>query len=75
MLEREAELAAIAGLLRSGAGTAVIEGAAGIGKSSLLDVACREADASGYVVVRARGSVDDPRSDARCIGHECRSGR
>lgn len=55
LLERDRELAAIEALLERG-GVLVIEGGAGIGKTSLLDRACRRADALGREVLRARGS-------------------
>ncbi len=61
LLEREAELAQIGGALRIAAagsgGIALIEGAPGIGKSSLLGAAAELAEAEQMVVLRARGGV------------------
>jgi DNA-binding CsgD family transcriptional regulator len=61
LLEREAELEQIGGALRTaaaGSGAIVmIEGAAGIGKSSLLGAAAELAEAEGMVVLRARCGV------------------
>jgi hypothetical protein len=60
-MEREAELEQIGDALRSavaGSGrTVLIEGAAGIGKSSLLGAAAELAEATGMTVLRARGGV------------------
>ena len=55
LLERDRELAAIEAVLGRG-GVLVIEGGAGIGKTSLLDAACRQAAGLGCEVLRARGS-------------------
>ncbi|HTU13752.1 MAG TPA: AAA family ATPase [Solirubrobacterales bacterium] len=61
LLERRAELEVIADQLdqaRNGFGSlTVIEGAAGIGKTSLLREACVMAEASGFDVMRSRGGV------------------
>ena len=61
LLEREAELKQIGDALRiSAAGSGrivVIEGAPGIGKSSLLDEAAEFAEAERMAVLRARGGV------------------
>ena len=61
LLEREAELEQIGGALgRAAAGSGgivVIEGAAGIGKSSLLAETVQLADAAGMTVLRARGAA------------------
>ena len=61
LLEREAELAQIGGALRIAAagsgGIALIEGAPGIGKSSLLGAAAELAEAEQMMVLRARGGV------------------
>ena len=61
LLEREAELEQIGGALHlaaAGSGAIVtIEGAAGIGKSSLLGAAAQLAKAEGMVVLRARCGV------------------
>ena len=54
--ERERELAAVEVLLERRGGVLVVEGRAGIGKTSLVEVACSRADELGYEVVRARGS-------------------
>ena len=60
LLEREAELARVAGLLDEaghGAGAVVVvEGPAGIGKSELLAAVGAGARARGFAVVSARGS-------------------
>ena len=56
LLERECELAAIEVLLERGGGVLVVEGRAGIGKTSLVEAACRRAGERGHEVVRARGS-------------------
>jgi DNA-binding CsgD family transcriptional regulator len=53
--ERERELAAIEVLLRRG-GVVLVEGRAGIGKTSLVEAACSGADALGQEVLRAWGS-------------------
>lgn len=59
LLERDAELADLAGMVelaRGGAGRAVIiEGEAGIGKTALLDEACSRGSAAGMTVLRGRG--------------------
>ncbi|MBV9354741.1 MAG: AAA family ATPase, partial [Chloroflexi bacterium] len=55
LLERQSELATIEVLLDRG-GVLIVEGRAGIGKTSLVDVACRRADAREYEVLSARGS-------------------
>jgi DNA-binding CsgD family transcriptional regulator len=61
LLEREAELDEISRTLRGAAAgsgrIAVIEGAAGIGKSSLIGEAAQLADAAGMTVLRARGAA------------------
>ena len=61
LLEREAELEQIGDALRTAAAGSgrilVIEGAPGIGKSSLLDGAAELADAERMTVLRARGGV------------------
>src|SRR4051794_28905756 len=61
LLEREAEMAEIGGGLDAAAAgggrVIVIEGAAGIGKSTLMDEAAAHAEARGMVVLRARGSI------------------
>jgi DNA-binding CsgD family transcriptional regulator len=56
LCEREHELAAVEVLLGRRSGVLVVEGRAGIGKTSLIEVACSRADGLGYEVVRARGS-------------------
>src|SRR5579884_648204 len=55
LLERERELAAVEVLLERG-GILVVEGRAGIGKTSLVEVACRRAEERGHETLRARGS-------------------
>jgi DNA-binding CsgD family transcriptional regulator len=55
LLEREQELAAVEELLAAG-GSLVVEGGAGIGKTSLVDTACRRAGDLGYEILRGRGS-------------------
>ena len=54
--ERERELAAIDALVERGGGVLLVEGRAGIGKTSLVEAACSRADALGQEVLRARGS-------------------
>jgi len=56
LVEREHELATITGLLGSGGGVLVVEGRAGIGKTSLLGEALEHAAGLGYDVLWARGS-------------------
>ncbi len=60
LLEREAELAALDGLLAAGRAAAgrllLVEGHAGIGKTALLEVAVARARAGGMTVMRARAS-------------------
>ena len=53
--ERERELAAVEVLLTRG-GVLLLEGGAGVGKTSLVEVACSRAAELSYEVVRARGS-------------------
>lgn len=55
LLERDGELAAIDAVLASG-GILVVEGGAGIGKTTLLDVAAERAQGRGREVLRGRGS-------------------
>lgn len=55
LVEREGELAAVDELLERG-GVVLIEGGAGIGKTALLEAACRRATGVGREVLRARGS-------------------
>ncbi|HZB97028.1 MAG TPA: AAA family ATPase [Candidatus Sulfotelmatobacter sp.] len=55
LLEREAELAAIQAVACE-SGIIVVEGGAGIGKTSLLTAACERAAEGGRDVLRARGS-------------------
>ncbi|HEY2657787.1 MAG TPA: AAA family ATPase [Solirubrobacteraceae bacterium] len=55
LLERERELAAVDELLKRG-GAVLVEGRAGIGKTALVDTACRRAAEAGHEVLRARGS-------------------
>jgi DNA-binding CsgD family transcriptional regulator len=56
LLERERELAAIDELLDRRAAALLVEGGAGIGKTSLVEAACLRAAAKGMEVLRARGS-------------------
>jgi SnoaL-like polyketide cyclase len=56
LLEREGELAAVEALLDRGGGVLVVEGGAGVGKTALLEVACRRGARLGMNVLRARGS-------------------
>ena len=56
LLERERELAAVERLLARGGAVLTIEGGVGIGKTSLLEAACRCAAGLGHEVLRARGS-------------------
>ena len=54
--ERERELAAVEVLLEHRGGMLLVEGRAGIGKTSLVEVACLRAAELGHEVIRARGS-------------------
>ena len=54
--ERKRDLAAVEELLEHRGGVLLIEGGAGIGKTSLVEAACSRADELGHEVVRARGS-------------------
>jgi DNA-binding CsgD family transcriptional regulator len=55
LLERERELAVLDALLEDG-GAVVVEGGAGIGKTSLVEQGCRGAWPRGRRVLRARGA-------------------
>ena len=55
LLERERELEAIEGVLDRG-GVLILEGGAGIGKTSLVNTACERGTAAGQEVLRGRGS-------------------
>lgn len=55
LLEREREMAAIRTVLKRG-GVLLVEGGAGIGKTSLLGAATERAARTGHAVLRARGS-------------------
>lgn len=55
LVERDGELAAVTAVVESG-GALVVEGGAGIGKTSLLGPACERPARAGYEVLRARGS-------------------
>lgn len=61
LVERDSELGqiddAIAAALTGDGGVLVVEGPAGIGKTSLLDEAARRASASGMTVVSAQGAA------------------
>jgi tetratricopeptide (TPR) repeat protein len=54
--EREHELAAVEELLERRGRMLLLEGRAGIGKTSLVEVACSRAAELGHAVLRARGS-------------------
>jgi DNA-binding CsgD family transcriptional regulator len=56
LLERGAELLALEALLDAEGGVVLIEGRAGIGKTSLLENAAQRATARGWDVLSARGS-------------------
>jgi AAA ATPase domain len=56
LVERERELAAIDALLERGGGVLVVEGGVGVGKTSLVDAACRRAQDAGRDTLSARGS-------------------
>ena len=56
LLEREGELAAVEELLGRGGGPLMVEGGVGVGKTSLVEAACRRAEWLGYEVLLARGS-------------------
>ena len=56
LLERDRELATIGARLSEAGGVLVVDGGAGIGKTSLLDAACARAAETGFEVLRARGS-------------------
>jgi chromosomal replication initiation ATPase DnaA len=56
LVERERELAAIDALLEQGGGVLVVEGGVGVGKTSLVDAACRRAQDAGRDTLSARGS-------------------
>jgi DNA-binding CsgD family transcriptional regulator len=55
LFERESEVAALEVLLERG-GILVVEGGAGVGKTSLVDEACRRAEGRGLEILRGRGS-------------------
>ncbi|MBV9325101.1 MAG: alpha/beta hydrolase fold domain-containing protein [Chloroflexi bacterium] len=55
LLERERELAAVQQLIEHGGGVLLVEGRAGVGKTSLLDAAARNAREADWNVVQARG--------------------
>jgi predicted ATPase len=56
LLERERELEAVEELLNRRSGALAIEGGVGIGKTSLVQAACRRARELDYQVLSARGS-------------------
>jgi DNA-binding CsgD family transcriptional regulator len=56
LLERERELAAVEVFLGRGEGLLLVEGGLGLGKTSLVEAACRRAGVLGYLVLRSRGS-------------------
>src|SRR5258708_38138229 len=55
LLERERELEAIEVVLDRG-GVLILEGGAGIGKTSLVNTACERGTAAGQEALRGRGS-------------------
>jgi hypothetical protein len=55
LLERERELAAVEELLAGGGAALVVEGGAGVGKTALMEAACRRAADMGRDIFRARG--------------------
>jgi len=56
LLERQRELSAIESWLQHHGRLLLVDGGAGLGKTSLVDAACRRADELGYQVLRSRGS-------------------
>ena len=56
LLERERELAAVERLLERKGAVLVVEGGTGVGKTSLVEAACRLASGLGHEVVSARAS-------------------
>ena len=56
LLERERELRAVEASLKRRDGVLVVEGGAGLGKTSLVEAACQRAEELGYEVLRSRGS-------------------
>ena len=56
LLERERELAVVEELLARRSGALAIEVGIGVGKTSLVQAACRRAQERGYEVLSARGS-------------------
>jgi predicted ATPase len=56
LVERERELAAVEALLEGRGALLLVEGGAGIGKTSLIEVGCRRAEELGYEILRSRGS-------------------
>jgi hypothetical protein len=65
LLERESELVAVEEQLGRGSGMLAIEVGAGIGKTSLLEAACRAAQKLGYEVLKGRGSELEADFDIR----------
>ena len=57
LLERERELAAVEELLGRRSDVLIIEVGAGIGKTSLVQAACRRSRELGYDVLSAKGSA------------------
>jgi DNA-binding CsgD family transcriptional regulator len=57
LLERERELAAVEELLRRRSGLLIIEVGVGIGKTSLVQAACRRSEELGYDVLSANGAA------------------
>ena len=72
LVERDGEIAAIEAFLRDIAagrgGVALVEGAAGVGKSALVDEARRRAKTAGFHVARARGGPSEQRFELGVAG-------
>jgi DNA-binding CsgD family transcriptional regulator len=56
LFERQRELSAVDTWLKHHEGILLIDGGAGLGKTSLVDAACRRAEELGYEVLRSHGS-------------------
>ena len=73
LLERERELAVVEKLLGHRSGALAIEVGIGVGKTSLVQAACRRAQELGYEVLSARGSELERTSSLASCGN-CSSG-